>query len=357
MKMGIIGLPSAGKTTIFNALTGSNLPTGTGAGAGQLEVHTAVVDVPDARLGKLSDLFKPRKTVFAKVTYADIGGLRADAGREGLPGPLVNQLGQMDGLLQVVRAFDNPSVPHLSGSVDPARDLAAMEAEFVLNDMLAVDRRLAKLTEERQKGGRDRGLIDREIGLFQRLSEGLSHERPLRGMKFSLEEEQLLTGFALLSRKPMLVVVNTAEGEEPPSVDATGTGMLAIALQGRLEMEIAQLSPDEARSFLSEYGLGEPVRDRVIRVSYDLLGLESFFTVGEDEVRAWTLPRGETALDAADAVHTDLARGFIRAEVIAWDELLELGGLAEARAAGKLRVEGREYVVADGEIVHIRFNV
>jgi GTP-binding protein YchF len=357
MKMGIIGLPAVGKTTIFNALTGGDLPTGAGGPAGQMEVHSAVVDVPDPRLDRLSALFKPRKTTHAKVTYADIGGMRADAGREGLPGPLVNQLSQMDGLMHIVRAFDDPTVPHSLGSVDPARDMAAMEAEFILNDMLAVERRQAKLAEERQKGGRDRGSVDREITLFRRLSEALSAERPLRELALSPEEEQTLSGFALLSRKPMLIIMNTAEGSPAPPVEQTGPGVRTITLQGRLEMEISQLGPDETKAFLDEYGLGEPVRDRVIRVSYELLGLESFFTVGEDEVRAWTLRQGSTALDAADAIHTDLARGFIRAEVIAWDTLLELGGLAEARAAGKLRVEGKDYVVNDGEVVHIRFNV
>lgn len=357
MKMGIIGLPAVGKTTIFNALTGSDLPTGIIGAAGQFEVHTAVVDVPDPRLDKLSALFDPRKTTHAKVTYADIGGLRAEAGREGLPGPLVNQLSQMDGLLHIVRAFDDPTVPHVMESVDPARDMAAMEAEFILNDMLAVERRQARLADERQKGGRDRGAVDREIALFQRLSEALSHEQALRELAFTSEEEQILVGFALLSRKPILVIANTAEGAQPPALEQAGVGVRAIVLQGRLEMEISQLGPDETRAFLDEYGLGEPVRDRVIRVSYELLGLESFFTVGEDEVRAWTLPRGATALQAADAIHTDLARGFIRAEVVAWDVLLELGGLAEARSVGKLRVEGKDYVVADGEVVHIRFNV
>jgi ribosome-binding ATPase YchF (GTP1/OBG family) len=291
------------------------------------------------------------------VTYADIGGLRAEAGREGLPGPLVNQLSQMDGLLHIVRAFDDPTVPHVMGSVDSSRDMAAMEAEFILNDMLTVERRQAKLTEERQKGGRDRGAVDREIALFQRLSEALTGEQALRELTFSSEEEQILAGFALLSRKPILAIVNTAEGTEAPALDDMGSGVRTIALQGRLEMEISQLGPDETKAFLDEYGLGEPVRDRVIRVSYELLGLESFFTVGEDEVRAWTLHRGATALQAADAIHTDLARGFIRAEVIDWSTLLDLGGLAEARAAGKLRVEGKDYVVSDGEVVHIRFNI
>jgi GTP-binding protein YchF len=354
MRLGIIGLPVTGKTTIFNALTGGNLPTGEMA-AGRVEVHTAVSDVPDSRVEALSALFRPRKTIHAKVTYADIGGLKASAAREGLPGPLLNQLAQMDGFVHVVRAFEDPAVPPPSGSVDPARDQGAMEAEFLLNDMLTVERRLAKLAEERQKGGRDRGAVERETDLFRRLTEALAADQPLRQLTFTAEEARTLAGFGLLSSKPMLVVVNLAEGQPAPSLQA-GVGVDVMAMQGKLEMEIAQLAPDEVQAFLEEYGIEEPARDRVIRASYRLLGLQSFFTVGEDEVRAWTVRCGATALEAADTVHSDLARGFIRAEVIAWDELLSLGGLSQARAAGRLRVEGKEYIVSDGEVVHIRFN-
>jgi len=357
MQLGIIGLPVAGKTTIFNALTGSALATGALAGGGRVEVHTAVVDVPDERVDALSRLYRPKKTTYAKVTYADIGGLRAEAGREGLPGTLLNQLAQMDGFVHVVRAFDDPAAPHPSGSVDAARDLAAMESEFLLNDMLVVERRLERLNEERQRGGRERAAVEREIAIFLRLSEALAQNHPLRTLAFSLEEDRLLTGFGLLSRKPMLVVTNTAEGGRAPALQPPSSSVAVLALQGKLESEIAQLPPDEIAAYLAEYDIDEPGRMRVIRESYNLLGLLSFFTVGEDEVRAWRLRRGGTALEAAGAVHTDLARGFIRAEVIAWDELLALGGLPQARTHGKLRLEGKDYVVSEGEVVHIRFNV
>jgi hypothetical protein len=291
------------------------------------------------------------------VTYADIGGIKAEAGRDGLPGQLLNQLSQMDGFVHVVRAFESEMVPHPAGRLDPARDLAAMEAELLLNDMLTVERRLEKLREERQKGGgREKAVVDREIALFERLSEILGKDQPLRQASFSEEDERALAVFGFLTRKPMLVVINLAEGQPDPKLPAPGTGVQVLALQGEIEMEIAQLPPDEARAFLDEYGIAEAGRDRVLRASYDLLGLQSFFTVGEDEVRAWTVERGASALEAAGAIHTDLARGFIRAEVIGWKELLDLGGLAPARTAGRLRVEGREYVVQDGEVVHIRFN-
>lgn len=357
MHLGIIGLPSSGKTTIFNALTGGDLPTGALAGGGRFEVHTAVVDVPDPRLEALSDLLQPRKTTYTKVIYADIGGFQVGVGREGLPGSLVNQLQQVDGLLHVVRAFDDPVVPHPAGSIDPTRDLATMETEFLLHDMLTVERQLERLADERQKGGRDRETIDREITLFERLGKWLDQERPLRTFELSVDDVQKLTGFSLLSRVPVLVVINLAEGDVAPGLEVSGDSVQVMSMQGKLEMEIAQLSPDEAQSFLDEYGIEQAGRERLIRASYDLLGLNSFFTCNEQEARAWTLPQGGTALDAAGTVHTDMARGFIKAEVIGWDQLLELGGLAEARAQGKLRLEGKDYTVADGELIYIRFNV
>ena len=357
MRLGIIGLPFSGKTTLFNILTGMDLPIGALSAGGRFEAQTAVVDIPDPRLHSLSDLLKPRKTTYAKVTFADIGGLKVGAGREGLPGSLINQLEQMDGLLHVVRAFDDPVAPHPAGSIDPARDLAAMETELLLHDMLTIERRQQRLAEERQKGMRDREVIDREIALFKRLGEELDQERPLRTLELSPGEAQTLAGFNLLTRKPILAVINLEEGRTPPELDVRGDGFQVMSMQGKLEMEIAQLPLDEAQSFLAEYGIEQPGRERIIRASYDLLGLNSFYTVNEQEGRAWMLPRGGTALDAAGTVHSDLARGFIKAEVIAWDELLALGSLAEARAQGKLRLEGKDYTMADGELIYIRFSL
>ena len=358
MQLGIIGLQSAGKTTIFNALTGGNLPTGAAAGIGRPEVHTAVSDVPDERVTALAGLFRPRKTIYAKVTYADIGGLKADIGREGLPGTLINQLAQVDGLLHVVRAFDNSAVPHPLERIDPEQDYATLESELLLTDMLTVERRRKRQDEEYQRGGRDRAAVEREMALFKRLEAHLSQSQPLRSLDLNDEEERTLSGFGLLTRKPMLVVVNLGEGASMPAglLASHGVGVDVLSLQGELEMEIAQLSPEERRTFQQEYGIEESGRRRVLRASYALLNQISFFTVGEDEVRAWTLRRGETALKAADTIHSDLARGFIRAEVIAWDLLLELGGLSQARQQGKLRLEGKEYLVQDGEVVHVRFN-
>jgi len=356
MRLGIIGLPQSGKTTLFNALTRGTQPTG--AASGRMEVHTAVVDVPDPRVDRLSAMFKPKKTIYAKVTYADIAGLDGSASKAGISGTLLNQLTQMDGFIHVVRVFDSENVPHPSGSIDPLRDLQAMDAEFVLNDLIAVERKLERLNEERRKGGgRDKTVIDREIALFTRFHEALSAETPLRDIEISAEEDKALSGFGFLSRKPNLIVLNLSEGQASPAVEASHKHTQVVALQGELEMEIAQLPPEEAAVFLQEYGIEEPSLNRMIRLSYDLLGLQSFFTVGPDEVRAWTVHRGATAPEAAGEIHTDLQKGFIRAEVVSYTDLVALGGLPEARGKGKLRLEGKEYIVQDGDVINIRFNI
>ena len=349
MKLGIIGFSQSGKTTLFNALTRGHTPTT--ASAGRIEIHTAVVDVPDVRVDKLSAMFNPKKTIYAKVTYADIAGLDSGVAKSGISGQLLNQLSQMDGLIHVVRCFDDGNVPHPSGSVDPARDVAAMDGELLLNDLIAVERKLERLAEERKKGGTDKAVNEHQTTLFTRLHEILSSDKPLRGVGISGEEEKFLSGFGLLTRKPLLVLLNLGEGQVSPVIQ---TASPLVALQGKLEMEIAQLPPADANIFMAEYGITELSLNRMISISYDLLNQQSFFTVGEDEVRAWTTKRNATAVEAASEIHTDLAHGFVRAEVIACQDLIELGGMTEAKAKGKLRLEGKEYIVKDGDIVHIR---
>jgi ribosome-binding ATPase YchF (GTP1/OBG family) len=356
MRLGIIGLPQSGKTTVFNALTRGNVPTGAMIGGGRFEMHTAVVFVPDPRVDKLSAIFRPRKTIYAQVTYADIAGIESNPSARGeLKGPLLAELRQMDGLLHVVRVFENDSVPHPAGSVDPLRDAAAMETELLLNDLITVERRLERLEEELRKGGvKDKTAAKREVELFQRLQAQLQSEKPIREMAFSAEEQRALSGIGLLTMKPVLILWNLSEGQpEPPRPGRAP----AAGIQGKLEMEIAQLPPEEVPAFLAEYGISEPGLNRVIRLSYDLLGLQSFFTVGEDEVRAWAVRRGALAPEAAGVIHTDLQKGFIRAEVVPCDDLIALGGLAESRSSGKLRLEGKEYAVKDGDVLNIRFNV
>ena len=356
MRLGIIGLPQSGKTTLFNALTRGHAPTGTISG--RLEVHTAVVDVPDRRVDALSAMFKPKKTIYAKVTYSDIAGLDGSAGRSGISGTLLNQLSQVDGYIHVVRCFEDENVPHPNGRVDPQRDLAIMDGEFLLNDLIAVERKLERLADERRKGGgRDKATIDREVALFERLAEALNAEQVLRDIELSAEEEKALSGFGFLSRKPALVVLNLAENQPEPAIHYQHARTQVVSLQCKLEMDLAQLPPEEMAVFLQEYGISEPSLNRVIRLSYDLLGLQSFFTVGPDEVRAWTVRRGATAPEAAGEVHSDLQKGFIRAEVVAYEDLTALGGINEAKAKGKLRLEGKEYIVQDGDVVTIRFNI
>ena len=349
MKLGIIGLPQSGKTTIFNALTRGNAPTT--ASAGRIEVHTAVVDVPDERVTKLSAMFNPRKTIYAKVTYADIAGLEAGSAKSGISGQLLNQLAQMDGFLLVIRAFESDLVMHPSGSVDPKRDVESMLSELLLNDLIAVERKLERLTDERRKGGTDKALNERQTVLFIRLLEALNNNIPLRKLEYTHEEQKELSSFGLLTRKPVLVVFNLGEGDAAPVMELD---VPSVALMGKLEMEMAQLSAEDAAMFMEEYGIKELSLNKMIKLSYELLHVQSFFTVGEDEVRAWETKIGATAQESAGEIHTDLMRGFVRAEVVAYDDLISLGSMAEAKSKGKFRLEGKEYIVKDGDIVHIR---
>ena len=355
MKLGIVGLPQSGKTTIFNALTRGTQPTGTVTG--KIEVHEAVVDVPDERVDKLAEMFNPKKTIYAKVTYDDISGLDGSA-KSGIFGELLNKLAQMDGFIHVVRCFENENVVHPNGSIDPLRDIASMESDFVINDMISVERKLERLNDERRKGGgRDKAVIDREIELFNRMHDCLSEEKPLRSLGLSDEEKRSLSGFGMLSLKPILILLNLDETQDAPAVPDQGAETMVSSIRGKIEMEIAQLPEEDAEMFMEEYGITELALKQVIKLSYDLLDQQSFFTAGADECRAWTTSRHATAPEAAGVIHTDLQKGFIRAEVIAYDDLMELGSMNEAKAKGKLRLEGKEYPVKDGDILNIRFNV
>jgi GTP-binding protein YchF len=356
MEIGIIGLPNSGKTTIFNALTRSQTAT-TAFTSGQLEVHTAVVDVPDERVDVLTEIFKPKRTIYAQVTYNDIAGFDKGQGKSGLGGPLLNAIAANDALMLVARAFEDENLPHMSGSVDASRDLETMESELILNDMTVIDRRLERLKGQKQRGTPEerKRMADEEL-LLTRLMAALDEMKPLREVEVSDEERRMLGGFGLLSLKPILRVVNAGD-EDSEEQFATLLDERTLVLRGKLEAEIAQMSPDDAREFLTDFGISEPGLNRAIRYCYDMLGLESFFTVGEDEVRAWTVARGTHAPVAAGVIHSDLQKGFIRAETIAYNDLITLGSMAEARKHGKLRLEGKEYVVQDGDILNIRFNL
>lgn len=361
MRLGIIGLPNSGKTTIFNALTGSDYPAEPFS-SGQLETHTAIVNVPDARIVHLSDVYHPKKTTFATVTYTDIGGLDKGIGEGGLSGPMRNELQQVDGFLHVVRAFENEEVPHTEDTVDPLRDLATMDAEFLLLDLITVENRLERLAEERKRGKVEmKQIIAAETALLERLHAHLEAELPLRDMDLTPDEIKTLRGYGFLTLKPVLVIFNTGENDDDPAADLhyDHCASQVVTLRGRLEAEIAQLdNPDDIAMFLAEYSLTEPSRDRVLRLSYDLLGIQSFFTYGPDEVRAWPVRKGATAVDAAGTIHSDLARGFIRAEVVGYGDFIAVGSdMNKVKAAGKLRLEGKEYLTRDGDLMIIRFNV
>lgn len=356
MKIGIVGLPQSGKTTLFHALAGSERAVAAFS-AGLLQIQTATIAVPDERVDALSRMFNPRKTIYAQVTFADIAGLDKGVGRSGLPGPFINQLGQMDAFAHVLRAFDDPGIPHSAGSIDPMRHWQTLETEFLLNDMLAVERRLERLEQSIHKGAPDREAAARERVVFERMQTHLEAEQPLRSMPFTAEEQQSLRGYGFLSLKPALIVINMGESGDPPALNIDQPNVAVTHINAKLESELFELPDEDAALFMQEYGIRELGRQAVIRLAYSLLNVLSFFTVGEDEVRAWALNQGGSAVDAAAAIHTDLAKGFIRAEVIGYQELIDLGGMREAKAKGRLRLEGKEYVVQDGEIVHIRHNM
>lgn len=355
MKIGIVGLPNSGKTTIYNALTRSNTETAAFS-SGQIEIHTAVVAVPDSRVDRLKAMFNPRKTTYAQVIYNDIAGLSKGAGRGGISGPLTNAIAANDALMLVARAFENDAVV-VEDEIDPCRDFEIMETEFLLNDMTTIESRLERLAGQKNRGTpQDRQRMATEEELLRRLLAMLEAEQPLRTVTLSEEEQKMLGGFGLLSLKPLLRVINAGDDDNEVRYAAL-LNENTLFLRGRLEAEIAQMDEAEAVEFLADFGIEEPGLYRAIRRCYDLLGLQSFFTVGEDEVRAWTIEEGATAPEAAGAIHSDLRKGFIRAEVISYSDLMAVGSMAEARKLGKLRLEGKEYIVDDGDILNIRFNV
>ena len=363
----ITGLPFVGKTTLFDLLTGQKVPTGTFAGA-EAETNVGVAMVPDDRLDRLVPLFKPKKITHAEITYRDLGLTKGSGAGEGVSAKKLGDLRTSDALLHVLRAFRDPSVPHPEGSVDPERDLATIDLELILADHSVVEKRIERIESEIRgaRVGGEREAKERERDLLRRCLAALAEERPLRDIELDAEETKLVRGYRFLTLMPQLVVVNLDEGDvaDPDKVLAPIRAIAArhrssgvVHVCAKLEAEIAELAPDVAAAFRAEAGLHEPALERVVRATYDLLGLISFFTVGPDECRAWTIPKGATAPDAAGAIHSDLERGFIRAEVVRWDDLLRAGSESEAKKQNLVKAQGKEYGVQDGDAINVLFSV
>ena len=364
--IGIIGFPKSGRTTVFNALTHGTANTGVYTAEAK-SPHIGIAKVPDPRLTALADLFHPRKVVPAEARYVDIGAsVRDMSGEHGIGGELLNQLSNAAALFHVVRAFRDESIPHIEGGLDTGRDIANMELELAFSDMAIIERRLKRI-EDSLKGAKTterQGLL-REQDLLGRLNSGLENSVPIREMKLEAEESKSIANYQFLTAKPMLIVFNVDEEQltQPEFSESALCPRHArcncnvITLCGELEMELAQLDENEACEMRSSFGIAEPGLERTIRLSYSLLGLVSFFTVGPDEVRAWPIRKDTSALKAAGKIHSDIERGFIRAEVISYEELMNCGSLPEARKKGLLRLEGKKYTVQDGDIINFLFNI
>ncbi len=358
MKTGIIGLPQVGKTSLFRILTKAQLSEH--AFANPREAHVGVAKVPDDRLDRLAALYNPKKLTHASVDYVDVGAIGQDALKETA---YIGHLRQVDALAHVLRAFDDPAIPHV-GEIDPLRDIKNVEFDLMVSDLGQIEKRLERLEKDLKKMKTPE--LEKEFELLKRANAHLGEEKPLRELPMSPEDKKRIRGFMFLSEKPILYVLNIGESTElgKELEEAVSKFQLtdvsarpnaaATAICGKVEAELAEMSDADAAEFLASYGLRESGLIRLIRTTYQLLGLISFFTAGEDECRAWTIPAHSRAQEGAGAIHSDLEKHFIRAETIRWDQLLEAGSEANARAKGTLRLEGKDYIVQDGDVMHIR---
>jgi len=360
MKLGIIGLPHCGKTTLFSTLTHDYSPTVQIVVDGSTQIDTAVVNVPDQRIDWLSTHYHPKKTSYAKITFQDISGITSS--QESFPRSLLTILSQVDGFIHVVRNFDDPNIPHPMQRIDAKGDINTLLNEFALNDMLTVEQRLENLSNEWDKGGgRSHTEIEYEQKLFEQLHDALETSYGIDTIHLNKQQQKLVSGFGFLTSKPMLIVLNSDDKSEKTKsliADSRHEKLKSniISLMGKLEMEITQLEENDASFFMKEYGLLESGLDKVIESSYKMMDLKSFFTVGKNEVRAWTITNNTSAPQAAGIIHSDMHSGFIRAEVMSFADLSKLGSESLVKAAGKWRLEGKEYIVQDGDILNVRFS-
>ncbi|MBI4533495.1 MAG: redox-regulated ATPase YchF [Candidatus Melainabacteria bacterium] len=368
MKVGIIGLPSCGKTSVFNALTGGHAQVHAFSASTHTEPNVGIVAVPDWRQDWLNGLYKPKKTTYATIEVVDVAGLvPGQSHKDGFSPQLLAHLRQVDALVHVVRAFKDPSVPHPNGSVDAFRDAELLELELILADLSVIERRLEKIDQEIQrKKGLERTESEAEKMLLLEFKEYLINEKPLRQVKLSAEQAKLMRGYTFASQKPLMVVANIDESEiNKPDLHtmrkledfAQAKSAPLLVFCAKIEMEIAQLDESERAEFLTAIGIIEPSRDKLVKAAYELLEVIPFFTVGEDEVKAWTITRGTHAQEAARKIHSDIARGFIRAEVVPFDALKQCGTWVAAKDKGLVRLEGKDYVVQDGDCINFRFAV
>ncbi|MEG1602984.1 MAG: redox-regulated ATPase YchF [Cloacibacillus sp.] len=360
---GIVGLPLSGKSTVFNVITRAGAEVKPYAG-GKTDPNKAVVSVPDKRFDKLVEIHKPKKETPAQVEFVDLAGLSRGAGKgEGLGNAFLNFVADADALIQVIRCFDNAAVEHPEGSVDPLRDWDILDNELIFRDLAVIDNRLGKLRAKKRLLPEE----EKEKALLEKCYDCLMDEKPLSCIELKPEEWRQLRGFSFVTSKPQIILLNLDDSQNEnskiPKWDelkkrADASGAMLCTLYGSLEMDVMDLSPEEAAEFTEGLNITEPGRERLIEEAYRVLGLISFFTSGPDEVRAWTLHDGETAVDAAGTIHSDLARGFIRAQVVSYEDYIKYAAsLDECRKAGVLRLEGKEYPVKDGDMIEIRFNV
>jgi GTP-binding protein YchF len=360
VKVGIVGLPGSGKSTLFNALTRGKAETGHFGGHGQ--VNRGRVLVPDERLDWLAEHYHPKKKTPAQVDFLDVPGLSPGSGEKGAAG-LIADLRTVDALLEVVRVFDDPAVPHPDGSVDPARDAANLETELLLADLAVVEKRLERVTSDLGKGV-DRKRLEPERDVLVRVQRALEEGKAARAVGLSAQEEERIKGYALLTLKPKILLANVSEDEaaggasdEPLRAMAEADAVPYLRAAAKIEAEIAEMDPEDAAEFLDAVGIARPSRDGVVRAAFDAMALITFLTFGDDECRAWTVERGADAVEAAGKIHSDIARGFIRAEIVAFDELRDAGSWNAAKEAGRHRLEGKDYRMQDGDCVIFRFNV